>query len=105
MSVKVEERITLEGIKDKTIIDFFGKYCGPCKMFAETLEQFAERNTDIGVYKVDVERAPQLAQSFGIRALPTVIFLRAGEIVNSFAGIRDLNTLQEEADAAFGDEG
>jgi thioredoxin len=58
------------------IIDFYASWCAPCKMIAPILEELAgEYGDKIVVYKVDTEREQELAASFGIRSIPSLLFL------------------------------
>lgn len=58
------------------IIDFYADWCGPCKMVAPILEELAkEYNDQIYVYKVNTEEEQELAGAFGIRSIPSLLFV------------------------------
>lgn len=58
------------------IIDFFATWCGPCKMLAPVLDEIAaEYEGRIDVYKVNVEEEEELAALFGIRSVPSILFI------------------------------
>lgn len=58
------------------IIDFYADWCGPCKMIAPILEELAdEYSEDIVIYKVDTETEQELAAAFGIRSIPSILFI------------------------------
>ena len=58
------------------IIDFYASWCGPCKMLAPILDQVAEEyDGQLYVYKVDTEVETELSQVFGIRSIPTMLFV------------------------------
>ena len=62
------------------IIDFYADWCGPCKMIAPILEELAqEYDGQIYIYKVDTEAEQQLAGEFGIRSIPSLLFVPMGE--------------------------
>ena len=62
------------------IIDFYADWCGPCKMIAPILEELAdEYDGQIYIYKVDTEAEQQLAAEFGIRSIPSILFVPMGE--------------------------
>ncbi len=59
-----------------TIIDFYASWCGPCRMLAPVLDEIAkEYDGKIYVYKVDTEAETELAQLFGIRSIPSILFV------------------------------
>ncbi len=58
------------------LVDFYASWCGPCKMIAPILEDLAtEYGDEIIIYKVDTERESELAAAFGIRSIPTLLFI------------------------------
>src|SRR5574344_812751 len=62
--------------KKPAIVDFFATWCGPCKGLAPVLAEIATEYKDqIDVYKVDIDKESELASAFGIRSVPTLIFI------------------------------
>lgn len=58
------------------VIDFYADWCGPCKMVAPILEQLSDDYAGkLHIYKVNTEQEPQLAASFGITSIPSVLFI------------------------------
>lgn len=58
------------------IIDFYADWCGPCKMVAPILEELAgEYAGKINIYKIDTEAEQELAGAFGIRSIPSMLFV------------------------------
>ena len=58
------------------IIDFYASWCGPCKMLAPVLEELAkEYEGQIYIYKIDTEAEEELSRAFGIRSIPTMLFV------------------------------
>jgi len=58
------------------IIDFYADWCGPCKMVAPILEELAkEYEGKLNIYKVDTEEEQELAAVFGIRSIPSLLFI------------------------------
>ena len=58
------------------IIDFYATWCGPCKMMAPMVESLAGKYAGkIDFYKVDIDQEPELASVFGIRSIPTFLFI------------------------------
>ncbi len=61
------------------VIDFYATWCGPCKMTAPVVEEAAEKyDGEIDFYKVDVDQEEELAALFGIRSIPTLLFIPVG---------------------------
>lgn len=58
------------------VIDFYASWCGPCKMIAPILDELAKEYADsIYIYKIDTEKEQELAAAFGIRSIPTLLFV------------------------------
>lgn len=69
------------------VIDFWATWCGPCRKVAPVIEELAEQYKDqVVVGKVDVEEQDELAAQFGIRNIPTVLFLKGGQVVDKIVG-------------------
>ena len=76
------------------LVDFFATWCGPCKMMAPVLDEVSsEVAGKAAVYKVDVDKDPQLAQQFGIMSVPTMIVFKGGKPVNQFVGVQPKQAL------------
>jgi thioredoxin len=58
------------------IIDFYADWCGPCKMLSPIMEELAsDYDGKVDIYKVDTEEEQELAGAFGIRSIPSVLFI------------------------------
>ena len=58
------------------LIDFYADWCGPCKMVAPVLEELSEEYAGkINIYKIDTEAEQELAAAFGIRSIPSLLFI------------------------------
>ncbi len=68
------------------VIDFWAPWCGPCKGFAPVYEQAAETHPDVVFGKVNTDEQQELAGSFGIRSIPTLIVFREKVILFQQAG-------------------
>ncbi|KAG5682658.1 hypothetical protein PVAND_011997 [Polypedilum vanderplanki] len=69
------------------IVDFFATWCGPCKMIAPKLEEFSNTYSDkIVVVKVDVDECEDLAVQYNISSMPTFVFIKKGQQIDSFSG-------------------
>lgn len=77
------------------IIDFYADWCQPCKMLAPILEDIAkEYEVKIDVYKVDTESEQELSASFGIKSIPSLLFVPMGESPQMIAGMLDAKALK-----------
>ena len=78
------------------IIDFYADWCGPCKMVAPILDELAKEYSDkIYIYKVDTEAERELASAFGIRSIPTMIFIPMGEDPQVAQGALPKNVIKD----------
>lgn len=68
------------------VIDFYASWCMPCKISAPLVEEISERYTNIEFYKVDVDKESDLATKFGVRSIPTFIFINAKGHISSEVG-------------------
>ncbi len=71
---------------DIVIVDFWAEWCGPCKSFAPTFEKASNEHPDIVFGKVDTEAEQELAGSFGIRSIPTLMIFRDNVVLFNQAG-------------------
>ncbi len=68
------------------VVDFWADWCEPCKTFGPTFDKVSENHPDITFAKVDVEAEMELAQSFGVRSIPTLAVLRDRVVLFNQAG-------------------
>ncbi len=81
------------------IIDFYASWCGPCKMVAPILEELAEEyDGQIYIYKVNTEEEQELAGLFGIRSIPSILFIPMGEQPQMATGAMPKSSFKEAID-------
>lgn len=67
---------TISNSKNPIIVDFYADWCGPCKMIAPIMDRISNSRNDVDVYRVDVDKNPELAVQFGVMNIPTIISFR-----------------------------
>lgn len=80
------------------LLDFWATWCGPCMMIAPTVDHIAQQNEDIIVGKINVDEQPELAQTFGIVSIPTLIVIKDGKVSSQAVGVRSENQILEMLD-------
>jgi thioredoxin 2 len=84
------------------LVDLWAEWCGPCRQVSPALVQLArERAGKVKLVKVDVDGAPRLSERFDVRAIPTLIVLRGGEVIARQTGAAPVNVLREWLDRAL----
>ncbi len=78
----------IEQGKGLTIVDFWAEWCGPCRIVGPIVNQLADKYADRGVRvgKVDVDQNPETASRFGIRSIPSILFFKDGQHVDTVIG-------------------
>ena len=71
------------------LIDFWAPWCGPCRMLSPTIAEIAEEyGNKVKVCKVNVDEQGELASTFGVMSIPTLVVIKEGKVVNSVTGVR-----------------
>lgn len=98
----VEINLTEENFEEvlkeekEVLVDFWASWCGPCRMLAPVLEEFAEEHKDkLKVGKVNVDEQRNLATKYNITSIPTLILFKNGEISNVSVGFHSKAELEE----------
>ena len=69
------------------MVDFWAPWCGPCRAIAPVLEEVASASSGrVTLMKVNVDEQPALAERYGIRSIPTILFFRDGDLVERVVG-------------------
>jgi thioredoxin 1 len=81
------------------LVDFWAEWCGPCKMIAPILEEIAlEYDGRLKIGKVNIDDQQTLATQHGIRAIPTLLVFKNGEVADQIVGLRSKRDLKSNLD-------
>ena len=69
------------------LLDFWASWCGPCRMLSPVVDEIAEENPQIKVGKINVDEEGDLAASFGVMSIPTLVVIKNGQVVNQSVGV------------------
>ncbi len=84
------------------VIDFWAEWCGPCRMVGPIIEELSVDYDGKAVMgKVDVDSNPNIAVRYGIRNIPTILFIKNGEIIDKQVGAVPKNVLASKLDAVL----
>ena len=82
------------------VVDFWAPWCGPCRMVAPILDSIAaEYDGKLVVAKVNTDDNPQYAMQYGVQGIPTMLFVRGGEIVDRMVGAGSAVVIRERVEA------
>jgi len=82
------------------IVDFWAEWCGPCRMVGPIVEQLAEEYKDqANIGKVNVDHNQETAAKYGVRNIPTILFIKGGEVVDKQVGAVPKSVLENKLKA------
>lgn len=82
------------------VVDFWATWCGPCKMISPIIEELAtEYEGRVTIGKVDVDANEELPGKYGVRNIPTILFIKDGEVVKKLVGAQSKDVFKKEIDA------
>lgn len=85
------------------LVDFWAEWCGPCKMIAPVLDELADEYVGRAkVGKVNIDEQQGLAAEYGVRAIPTLLVFKQGQVADQLVGARSKRDLKASLDRVAG---
>ena len=82
--------------EDLVVVDFFATWCGPCKMLTPVVESMSETHPEVHFYKVDIDEEIELATRFQVMSVPTLLYMKKGQIVGKSIGLVSKADMESE---------
>ena len=83
------------------LVDYWAEWCGPCKMIAPVLDELAtEFQGKVKIGKVNIDEHQGLAAQFGVRAIPTLLLIKNGQVAEQMVGAKSKRDLKASLDRA-----
>lgn len=80
--------------KIPVLLDFWASWCGPCRMVSPIVDEIADERSDIKVGKINVDEQPELASSFRVMSIPTLLVIKDGKIADQVVGARPKDQIE-----------
>lgn len=91
------DEVTADGL---VMIDFFATWCGPCRIIAPIVEQLAAQYAGrVKVGKLDVDQSPEAAQRMNVRSIPSLLFFKGGQHVDTVVGAVPKSVIEQKIES------
>jgi thioredoxin len=81
--------------KGNHILKFSATWCGPCKTYAPIFDEAVSDLTDIEIHRLDVDEFQDVAKAYGVRGIPTTLFIKDGKVIADKVGLSTVGDLKE----------
>jgi len=82
------------------VVDFWAEWCGPCRLVGPVIEELAtEFGQQATIGKLNVDHNPSVSMQFGVRSIPTILFIKNGQVVDKQVGAASKATLKQKLEA------
>ncbi len=82
-----------------SVVDFWAEWCGPCRLVSPIIEELSkEYGENVTIGKLNVDHNPQVSMQFGVKSIPTILFIKNGEVVDKQVGATTKANLKQKID-------
>ena len=83
-----------------SVVDFWAEWCSPCRLVGPIIDELStEYAGKVKIGKLNVDHNPQVSTQFGVRSIPTILFIKNGQVVEKHVGTATKATLKQKIDA------
>jgi thioredoxin 1 len=101
MAIDITTEIFQEFVKgnDLVLVDFWAEWCAPCLMMAPVIEELEREMKGVKFTKLNVDENPEIASTFGIISIPTLVIFKGGEVADMVVGVISKDALRERIES------